>query len=343
MNRPASLRWGVLLGALLWTVGLFVLAGVVATWFVFSYPSGPRILHTPFLNVGPSLVTAAICMAAGLYFVRSGLSAMRRLRDQVAQVRTGEQARIRGTYPSEVTPLVDDLNALLDHQDAAVRRAHARAADLAHGLKTSLAVVAYEAERAGATERGDVLRAQVDRMQRQIDYHLAHARAAASGATPGTSSEVGPAVDALVRTVSRLHATRGVAIRSHVAPGASVRAQREDLEEMLGNLLDNACKWAKSQVRVSLELLPAEPLRPVYWLVQIEDDGPGWRAGDPTSLFARGARADESAPGHGLGLSIVQELVDAYDSEIRAARGELGGARIEVRLPAAQERRGKPG
>ena len=177
MSRPSSLRWGVLVGAALWTAGLFVLAGVGATLFVFHYPRGPIILHTPFTYVAPSLAVALACMTAGFVYVRRGLSTLNGLREALSRVRTGGEQRVTGEFPAEVHPLVDDLNALLEHRALVVRRAHARAGDLAHGLKTPLAVLAYEAERTTDPGRAEVLRTQVDRMRRQIDYHLAHTRA----------------------------------------------------------------------------------------------------------------------------------------------------------------------
>ena len=173
-------------------------------------------------------------------------------------------------FPREVQPLVDDLNTLLDHRAETVRRAQARAGDLAHGLKTPLAVVAREAER-GADEpaRPEVLRQQVDRMRRQIDYHLAHTRAAASGAMLGASASVAASAAALARTLLQLHVDRGLSITADVADGDLVRVQREDLDEMLGNLLDNACTWGRSAVRVS------SAVRDGQVHVLVDDDGPG--------------------------------------------------------------------
>ena len=146
-------------------------------------------------------------------------------------------------------PLVNDLNALLEHREKAIQRAIAKAGDLAHGLKTPLAILAQEAERARAAGQPDVAAAvaqQVDRMRRQMDYHLAHARAAAAGAAPGTLCSIRESADGLARALHRLYAERGLAIDVLMPPDLSVRVQREDLDEMIGNLLDNACKWGRS-------------------------------------------------------------------------------------------------
>ncbi len=157
-----------------------------------------------------------------------------------------------GTYPAEVQPLVDDLNALLDHREKAIQRAVARSGDLAHGLKTPLAILAQEAARArdaGQPEIAAAIDQQVERMNRQVTYHLAQARAAASGATGGGQASVKESADGLARALLRLHAERGIAIDVTPADDVTVRVQREDLDEMLGNLLDNACKWARTAHR----------------------------------------------------------------------------------------------
>jgi signal transduction histidine kinase len=231
-----------------------------------------------------------------------------------------------------VQPLVDDLNALLEHREQAVRRAVAKAGDLAHGLKTPLAVLAREADRAhtlGQTELASSISQQVERMRRQIEYHLAHARAAASGAAPGARCTVKESADALARTLLRLHADRTLALEVRVSPSDAARVQREDLDEMLGNLLDNACMWARSRVVVdSLE-------RDAEVTVTVDDDGPGLRAEMREAVLQRGVRADEKAPGFGLGLAIVRDLADLYGGSIALEDAPLGGLRARLTLPRA--------
>jgi signal transduction histidine kinase len=334
MSRPPSIRWSILTGAVLWTAGLFVVAGLAATWFVYRYPNGPRILHGPFTNVEASMAVAAICMAAGLYCVRRGLSALTRLRDGLARVRTGADQRVTGAFAVELRPLVNDLNAMLDHREQTVRRALSRAGDLAHGLKTPLAVMARQAELGEAefgTERATALRHEVDRMRRQIDYHLVHARAAASGAILGASCAVADAVSPLARTLDQLHAERGLAIRSEVSGQHVVRVQREDLDEMLGNLMDNACKWGRSQVRVSSRT------RAGMVEIDVDDDGPGVPSALRTAVIRRGVRADEAAPGSGLGLAIVADLVELYGGAVVLDTSGLGGTRARLTLPEAAD------
>jgi signal transduction histidine kinase len=255
------------------------------------------------------------------------------LHTRLTAVHRGEQREVGGHYPSEVQPLVDDLNALLTEREQRVERALAKAGDLAHGLKTPLAVLARDAERAaaaGARELAESMTAQVERMRRQIDYHLAHARAAAAGAGPGTRSLVAPSVDGLFRTLERLHAERAIALRSAVAPGHAVRCRREDLDEMLGNLLDNACKWGRSRVEVESDVAGASIV------IAVDDDGPGIDPALAVDVLERGVRADEKVEGTGLGLAIVRDLAEIYGGSIELSRSPLGGVRARLQLPASE-------
>jgi len=239
-------------------------------------------------------------------------------------------SRLEGEYPIEVEPLVDDLNTLLEEREHRVSRAVAKAGDLAHGLKTPLAILAQEIDRAtaaGQTESATILREQVDRMRRQIDSHLAQARANAGG-TLGARANVGQAVQALVRAMERLYADRKLTFRIDVEDGVSVRAPSEDLEEMLGNLIDNACKWTRSRVVVTSSQHGASVV------IDVDDDGPGLDPSMREAVLQRGVRADEAAPGSGLGLAIVRELAGLYGGSIRLDGSPLGGLRARLELPA---------
>jgi signal transduction histidine kinase len=220
---------------------------------------------------------------------------------------------------------------LLEHRERIVKRALAKAGDLAHGLKTPLAVLAQEADRAEAAGQQDLaatISQQVERMRRQVDYHLAQARAAGSGDVPGARCPVLDSVEGLTRTMFRIHAGRGVRIQVDVPPEHFIRGQREDLEEMLGNLLDNACKWAKSTVKIqSVQDNSAVVLT-------VDDDGPGLAPSLRDSVLQRGVRADEAAPGSGLGLAIVRDLAELYGGTISLEDSPMGGLRARLRLPA---------
>ena len=165
-------------------------------------------------------------------------------------------------------------------------------------------------------------------MRRQIDFHLAHARAAASGATPGARCAVAESAAALARTLDRLYADRGIAIRVDVDSSHAVRVQREDLDEMLGNLLDNACKWAASRVAISSSTSGGDIT------VTVDDDGPGIPPAMRHVVLQRGMRADEASPGSGLGLAIVQELAELYGGAISLDGSPSGGLQAQLRLPA---------
>ena len=320
----------MVLGAALWTIGLFTVTGVALTILIVHVPSAGRTFHLPFRHTVPALLFAIGCMVWGLSEVRRGLLPIDRLRERLQRVREGRDARVAGDYPTEVEPLVSDLNALLEQRERAMRRAQAKAGDLAHGLKTPLAVLAREAERTGAAGHGELaslLRQQVERMRSQVDYHLAQVGAVA-GATGAASCFVRESAEGLARTLRRLHAERGLEIVVMVAPEHAFRGRREDLDEMLGNLLDNACKWARSRVRVGSAL---EDGRVV---LTVDDDGPGLDPALREHVLQRGVRADEKAPGSGIGLAIVRDLAELYGGRIALEGAHEGGLRAELSLPA---------
>jgi signal transduction histidine kinase len=231
-----------------------------------------------------------------------------------------------------VQPLVTELNELLSDREQRVTRALTKAGDLAHGLKTPLTILNQHAEQAraeGHHELSGAITQQVERMRRQVDYHLAQARASASGGNPGARSHVLTSADALARTMMTLHAERGVEVDVQVPNEHFTRVQREDLEEMLGNLVDNACKWAAKRVEVRS--------RVDHGAIEIvvEDDGPGLDPSLRARVLQRGVRADEAAPGSGLGLAIVADLVELYGGSIGLDTSTLGGLRATLRLPSA--------
>ena len=283
-----SLRSRLIVASVLWTAGLLALMHMFSMMVMHIVPV-VRASHA----VGPVLFGLAL-MTAGVLALRRALKPFRSLRERLMAVRTGEDRRIEGSYPNEVQPLIDDLNALLEDREKTVKRAIATAGDLAHGLKTPLALLAQEAEAIGAAgnwELAENISQQVERMSRQVTYQLARARAAASGANGAAACPVAPSVDALVRTLSKIYAGRALQITSKLAPDLCARVQREDLDEMLGNLLDNACKWANSQIVV-------EAARIGNMLVlTLDDDGPGLGGSAPIPGFRAGSLAGRTRPG----------------------------------------------
>ena len=325
-----SLRSRVVLASVLWTAGLLLVIHVAMLHFL-----PPPLLQFLAFRHRPGAAVAVLigilAMTAGVAVVRRGLNPLRQLRETLLAVRSGDKARVTGRYPAEVQPLIDDLNALLEDREKAVNRAVTTAGDLAHGLKTPLALLAQDADRAGAggdSELAQSISQQVERMSRQMNYHLARARAAASGAAGAPVCPLAGCADALIRTVSKLHARASLDISSRIDPELRVRMQREDLEEILGNLLDNACKWAKSKIVLDGSRAGA------MLLVTVDDDGPGLPEAERHVVLERGIRLDQKAEGSGLGLAIVRDLAELYGGRIVLHESSLGGLRAEVALPS---------
>ena len=328
-----TLRLRIFLGAVLWSFGLFLLSGLILTHYLLYVPEAPGIFHGMFVHYMIAVAAAMVaCMVLGLIQVRRGLASFNELRANLTGVREGRDARLGGEYPAEVQPVVNELNALLSDREQRVTRALTKAGDLAHGLKTPLTLLNQHAERARA-EGQDALAAaigqQVDRMRRQVDYHLAHARASASGGDPTARCHAATSADALARTMMTIHADRPLSIDVGVTQDHFVRGRREDFEEMLGNLVDNACKWAKTRVEVRSSLEDGRVI------TTVDDDGPGLDPSLRESVLKRGVRADEAAPGSGLGLAIVADLVELYGGSISLRSSPLGGVRAVLALPAA--------
>lgn len=322
-----SLKSRLILASVLWTSGLLLLMHVGSLTLIHVLPSIHGV-HAPL-----AVIAALVLMAIGALSARKSLSPFRPLRERLLAVRKREAVRVEGAYPSEVQPLIDDLNALLAARERAVARALATAADLAHGLKTPLALLAGEAERAAAAGNyglGENIAHQVERMSRQVDYQLARARATASGASGAAPCPVGPCTDALIRALAKIYAGRSLKISSTVRIEINARVQREDLDEILGNLLDNACKWAKSEVAVSATQTGA------VLSVTVDDDGPGLAAALRNVVLERGVRLDEAAPGSGLGLAIVRDLSELYGGSICLDESPMGGLRAKVLLPGPE-------
>jgi len=306
-----------------------VLVAVIAVVVRLSR-NHPEIATRHATHVAMGLVAIA-SVVGGLFLLRKALAPFKTLRAGLSSVREGRSQKIAGDHPSEIQPLVNDLNALLEDREQAVARALTTAGDLAHGLKTPLAVLAQEAEQADAAghhELATTLHQQVERMQRQIDYHLARARATASSRdAPGLRCAVLPSVEGLVRTMRRLYADRELTIDADVAPTHEIRGRREDLDEMLGNLIDNACKWARSRVAISSSIEDAQ------LIITVDDDGPGLEPSMRAQVLQRGVRADQKVHGSGLGLAIVRDLAELYGGSITLETSPLGGTRARLQLP----------
>lgn len=323
----SSLRSRVIVASLLWTGGLLSLMHLLSLLVIHTLP-GSQGGHAAV--VGTAL--GVVLMLVGFGVAWRSLTPLRGLEEKVVAVTTGHATRVDGTFPAEVQPVIDRLNLMLEDRERAVARARAAAGDLAHALKTPLALLMREAESArsaGHAELADAMTTQVRRMAAQIDRQLARARVASSGPIGSDRCLVSPCVDALVRTMSALHAERALTIGTTGPPDVTVLVPQEDLEEILGNLLDNACKWATSAV--TLTVASRHPL--VSFVV--DDDGAGLPEVARTAVLQRGVRLDERAPGSGLGLAIVRDLVAHYRGTMALELSPRGGLRVSVTLPAA--------
>ncbi|UCV10046.1 ATP-binding protein [Dechloromonas denitrificans] len=289
--------------------------------------SEPIARFTGPLLLALGLLAAGLAMAAIVQVV-VGLRPLNRLRDQLADLRDGRQATLPGDFPSEVQPLVDELNTVLARNLAFVERARSQAGNLAHAIKTPLAVMANAAD-AKPGPLAEVVAAQIALARQQVDYHLASARAAAAAQLPGQSCLLRPAIEGLLRVMNRLHVERCLQIELADCPEQRVfRGEAQDAQEMLGNLLDNACKWARTRVAVGVGQVGNE-LR-----IDIDDDGPGIAADQQQRVLQRGVRGDEQVPGSGLGLAIVDDLARLYGGRLELLAAPLGGLRARLWLPA---------
>ncbi len=260
--------------------------------------------------------------------IRFGLQPLDLLRRGVAAVRAGRAERLADDVPAEVRPLVSEINELLDHSAALIERARGGAGDLAHALKTPLAVIRNEAAAVGGPQ-GAVLREQVAALDGHVERYLSRARSAGAAAAVGTRTLLGPVLEDLRFSLARLHGGRGLTIEVDRIDGLAFRGDAQDLEEMLGNLIDNACKWARTRVRVEARLAGDR------LLVAVDDDGPGIPPTARAAALARGGRLDETVPGSGLGLAIVGDLVGFHRGTLRLDDSPLGGLRAVLDLPAA--------
>lgn len=277
---------------------------------------------------------ALMVAAVSVLQVRIGLEPLHELQRDIAAVRRGDADRLEGDYPAEIQPVTNELNALVDHNREVVERARRHVGNLAHALKTPIAVLKNAA--AGGGEDA-VLKQSIDEMEGFVERQLRRARVAAraeasSGATIAYRTPVLQNLEDLVFMMEQKYdATKAMDISIEAEGDVTFRGEREDLLEMAANLIDNACKYGTSQVVV--RLLPSFDSKGLFEIV-VEDDGPGLSDAEIARAMERGARLDEAAPGQGLGLSILQETVELYAGELIFERGQLGGLKARLRLPA---------
>lgn len=279
-------------------------------------------------------VLALVLLLTTVFQVRFGLAPLKRIAAGLAAVRAGTAERLEGNFPVEIASLAGETNALIDANREIVERARTHVGNLAHALKTPLSVMVNEAAARGDDPLAAKVMEQTDIMRDQVTRHLERARLAARLIVVGSITDVQPVMVALVRTMEKTHHGKGLSIRLDCPQEGRFRGERQDLEEMVGNLVDNACKWAQSRVAIEVTYEHHEPERRVMRIV-VDDDGRGLTPSEREQVAHRGRRLDETKPGSGLGLSIVVELAALYGGGISLGTAPIGGLRAELTLPAA--------
>ena len=278
-----------------------------------------------------SLVGLGLLLAlAALAQVAVGLAPLKTMQQGLQRVREGRQQRLEGRFPTELQPLIDEFNGVLDRNAEVVERARAQAGNLAHAMKTPLAILGQAARQAGPSEFSALVGEQVELAERQMHWHLARARAAATQRVPGQRTLLEPVLARLLRTMDKLHADRHLDLGADgVSADLAFAGEEQDLQEMLGNLLDNACRSARGAVTVKARREGAA------LLITVDDDGPGIAPEQRAAVLQRGVRLDETRDGSGLGLAIVVDLARLYGGDLALATADAGGLSARLSLPAA--------
>jgi signal transduction histidine kinase len=278
-------------------------------------------------------VGIALAIMSGIV-ARLALRPVGRLSRAIEQVREGESQSIGGDYPREIAPLAEEINELMRSNTQIIERARNAVGNLAHGLKTPLAVLRNEATAAPDNPLSRIVVSEADKMNQLVRTYLDRARIAARSAVVGKKADATLVILRLVRVMEKLNPKVTIAFKRPDASLPWFRGDEGDLEEMTGNLLENACKWSNGKIAVTMSAERGPSASSL--IIRIEDDGPGLSEEDATKVLRRGVRLDEKTPGSGLGLDIVKELVDVYGGSLQLKRSVLGGVLAELRLPAAK-------
>jgi signal transduction histidine kinase len=267
--------------------------------------------------------------------VRYGLWPLRDIGARLAAIRSGEAERLEGKLPQEILPLQDELNALIQSNNHIIERARTHVGNLAHALKTPLSVILNEA-RGDGSPAAQKIAEQAALMREHIDHYLNRARLAARSGVVGNVTPVAPVLASLSKALARINEDRGVTISVDCPADLRFKGEKQDLEEMAGNLLDNACKWASKNIAVAVAGSGGVgKFAPRSFILTVDDDGPGMTDEQRAAVIKRGTRYDETKPGSGLGLSIVADLADLYQGKFTLEAAPSGGLRARLTLPAA--------
>ena len=273
-------------------------------------------------------------MAAILAQVRFALRPLVEMQHRLNDIRRGKIELLHDDFPQEIQPVAHELNLLVQSNFDIIDRARMQVGNLAHALKTPISVLTNEARDSKAPLALKV-KEQIDVMRDQVNLYLDRARRAARAQTIGAATDVEPVLQSLARTLQRINRDRGLIIQVVAPPALRFRGERQDFEEMVGNIMDNACKWATSTIIVKAGVATNSGEDGRQWLIVIvDDDGPGIPAEKRGEALKRGQRLDESKPGSGLGMSIISETASMYSGKIELAQADLGGLRVNLVLPA---------
>ena len=275
-----------------------------------------------FLMLGIGLSLAVVLQ------VRLALKPLKAIKTAIGDVQTGKSTRLPQEFPSDVQPLVEELNHLLDHNEVLLKRARNQLGDLAHAVKNPLTVIRNEA-RSMANEQGQIILDQSHAMASSIDHFLSQARIYGKKDVIGYRTSVKAVINDLTYAVKHIYRDRGVEIQFSDLGTCLFRGESQDLEEMAGNLIDNACKWAKSKIVINCKTANSR------LLLIVEDDGPGIPKEKLGDVIQRGCKLDDFKPGHGQGLGIVNDIADLYGGHLKLSQSSLGGLQTELDLPAA--------
>lgn len=292
-----------------------------------------RNLTWAFLALGGGLLIGVLIQ------IRLGLSPLREVQEALYRIRQGKAKRLEGDFPSELSPLVTEMNDLVTHNAEVIERARTQVGNLAHALKTPLSVLSSEGQAQDSALSKTVLK-QTELMRDQVNHYLSRARTAANAQVIGVRTDVKEVVEGLLRTLTKIYHSKNVQVHCEIDPAIHFRGERQDLEEIIGNVLDNAFKWSSRQVRISA-MMNDVPLgdgqgRRLF-VIEVEDDGPGLSENEMVQVMNRGTRLDESTPGSGLGLSIVKDIASLYRGDVSLTSSRYGGLSVRVTLPAADE------
>ncbi|MBI1360915.1 MAG: histidine kinase [Alphaproteobacteria bacterium] len=301
----------------------------ILIYVAFDRTTANRAVGKFAIRLAIELGVLALGLVIGvLVLIRYGLRPLHEIQDKLTDVRSGRRDLLDGEYPAELSPLVKEINTLISHNRKVVDRARTHVGNLAHALKTPLAVLMNES-RGGTDKMSDLVRRQAEAMSSNVQHYLKRAQAAAQAEVLGARTDMKEPVEGIARMLERLHRDKNLAIYVDVDDRAVFRGEKGDLDELVGNLLENAAKWCKSRINVKVSRLEDGVQ------VTVDDDGPGLAPEHREKALERGKRLDETAPGTGLGLSIVTELADIYGGRLHLEDSPLGGLRARLVLPAA--------